>query len=248
MDKEQRKEIANLKNQIEKHFTEADWLELEFILHVENIMNEHPRFWNSLKFRNDDYGVNIFEVLTAIVNSDKKNLQELKSFVSDKYATPPVAKFISTAHSESTKRVITFSPQVFTIPTKEQDKKLVAVMLPFTYVLTFSAVRLACDQLNLECKKADDIWDNATFIQNIFELIFTSQIVVADFTGKNANVFYEVGIAHTLGKTVIPITQHIDDIPSDLTHHNVLKYFANKEGYEELANELVKRIGTFTKM
>jgi hypothetical protein len=57
-------------------------------------------------------------------------------------------------------------------------------------------------------------------------------------------VFYEIGIAHTLGKTVIPITQSIDDVPSDLIHHRALKYLPNGQGYLDLANELEKRLAT----
>jgi hypothetical protein len=140
--------------------------------------------------------------------------------------------------------MITFSPQVFEIPTKPQNEKLVTVMLPFKLQSSFTAVKSACDKLGLECKKADDIWENATFIQDIFELIFTSKVVVADFTGKNPNVFYEVGIAHTLGKTVIPITQSFDDVPSDLGHHRALKYLTNEQGYTDLTTELMKRLET----
>lgn len=55
---------------------------------------------------------------------------------------------------------------------------------------------------------------------------------------------YETGIAHTLGKIVIPITQSINDIPSDLGHHRALKYLSNDEGYRNLSNELYKRIKT----
>ena len=68
--------------------------------------------------------------------------------------------------------------------------------------------------------------------------------MVADFTGKNPNVFYEVGIAHTLGKTVIPITQSINDVPSDLRHHRALVYYPNEQGYEDLATEIDKRLRT----
>lgn len=120
-------------------------------------------------------------------------------------------------------------------------------MLPFKFKETFNAVKKACDKLNLDCKKADDIWENSSFIQDIFELIFTSQVVVADFTEKNANVFYEVGIAHTLGKTVIPVTQNIEDVPSDLRHHRVLKYLPNTEGYLAMSEELAERLHTLTK-
>ena len=67
-------------------------------------------------------------------------------------------------------------------------------------------------------------------------------MVIVDFTGKNPNVMYETGIAHTLGKTVIPITQSLDDIPSDLGHHRALKYYPNEEGLRNLSNELYKRL------
>ena len=98
--------------------------------------------------------------------------------------------------------------------------------------------------MNIKCYRADDIWNNSIIIQDIFELIYTSEIVIADFTGRNPNVFYEVGIAHTLGKTVIPIVQNITDIPFDLHHHRVLVYHDNNEGHEELKNKLASRLAT----
>ena len=48
-------------------------------------------------------------------------------------------------------------------------------------------------------------------------------------------------------KTVIPITQNIEDVPSDLGHHRALKYLPNKEGYQEMTKELSKRLHTLTK-
>ncbi|MCZ8036518.1 MAG: hypothetical protein O9288_17470, partial [Novosphingobium sp.] len=75
-------------------------------------------------------------------------------------------------------------------------------------------------------------------------LIFRSFIVVCDFTRKNPNVFYEAGIAHTLGKHVIPITQSLDDIPFDLRHHRHLTYLGNGEGITKMRVELVKRFTT----
>lgn len=80
----------------------------------------------------------------------------------------------------------------------------------------------------------------------MFSLIFKSYIVVCDFTGKNPNVFYEAGIAHTLGKHVIPITQSENDVPFDLKHHRYAKYLHNGEGLEKLKGELVSRFRTLT--
>lgn len=60
----------------------------------------------------------------------------------------------------------------------------------------------------------------------------------------NPNVFYEAGIAHTLGKHVIPITQVADHIPFDLRHHRYIHYLNNKEGLAKLGAEVASRVGT----
>jgi len=53
---------------------------------------------------------------------------------------------------------------------------------------------------------------------------------------------YETGIAHTLGKVVIPITQNISDIPSDMGHHRALCYLHNREGLTDLTNKLAAKL------
>ncbi|AHW58667.1 hypothetical protein SAMN05444285_10690 [Draconibacterium orientale] len=242
--KEQQKELIDIKNQIAKHFTKSDWLDLGYSLGCYDVIEGHSRLLKSLSFGDEDYEGNILEVLTEILKRDQKNFNEIKSYIENKFATPLVSDFISTAHTDTPKKIITFSPQVFQVPLKSQNDNLVTMMLPFKQQKSFDAVKNACDKLNLDCMKADDIWENSTFIQDIFELIFTSRVVVADFTGKNPNVFYEVGIAHTLGKTVVPITQSIDDVPTDLGHHRALLYYPNEQGYKDLTVEIEKRLKT----
>ena len=158
---------------------------------------------------------------------------------------PLNGEFISTAYdTPPTERLLTFKPEIFKVPEKPQNPKLISVMMPFNAAFrgTYDSIRRVADHMSLECLRADDIWDNATFMQDIFDLIFCARVVVVDFTGRNPNVMYETGIAHTLGKTVIPITQSIDDIPSDLGHHRALKYLPNEEGYRNLSNDLYKRL------
>lgn len=161
--------------------------------------------------------------------------------------TTLTGEFISTEITEiEAIQQITFTPSVFKIPNKPTNSKLISVMMPFSpaYRGTYDAIKKVADHMELECLRADDIWENSTFIQDIFDLIFCSRIVIVDFSERNPNVMYETGIAHTLGKIVIPITQSINDIPSDLGHHRALKYLPNDEGYRNLKNELYKRIKT----
>lgn len=153
--------------------------------------------------------------------------------------------FISTSSDvKEVKRVITFSPSVFSVPDKPTVNKCVSVMMPFSMEFNdvLETIKTACSNVGMFCYRADDLWNNTTIIQDVFELIYCSSVVIVDFSGKNPNVFYEMGIAHTLGKNVIPITQSIDDIPFDLRHHRALNYLKNSEGLEKLRKGLEKRL------
>lgn len=164
---------------------------------------------------------------------------------------PLHGEFISTDHEEVPyEKIITFKPSVFQVPSKPLNNDLISVMMPFdaAFTPTYDAVKRVVDYMQKECLRADDIWENSTFMQDIFDLIYRAKVVVVDFTGRNPNVMYETGIAHTLGKTVIPITQSFDDIPSDLGHHRALKYLPNEEGYRALSNELYKRLKVIYKI
>lgn len=237
------KDMLDIVNQITSNFKKADWLHLGYSLGFVDKIQGHSRLFQAMNFGDDDYPDSAMEVIGNFVRANSKNLSHLKAYMTTKLGTPTVSDFVSTAHTTGPpKRIVTFAPQVFNVPDKPQNDKLVTVMLPFRFIDTFDAVRGVCDKLGLECLKADDVWVNSTFIQDIFDLIFTSKVVVADFSGKNPNVFYEVGIAHTLGKTVVPLTQSMEDIPSDLKAHRALEYLNNKEGRASMAVALEKRL------
>lgn len=153
--------------------------------------------------------------------------------------------FVSSSKSRvETKQVITFSPDVFKHPKRAPQSDLVGVMMPFAkeYDDTFRAIKAAVANAGLVCERADDAWNDSVIVQDIFELIFASKIIVTDFTSRNPNVMYETGIAHCLGKHVIPITQSTEDIPFDLRHHRFLKYLPNGEGLLSLVTGLESRL------
>jgi len=138
---------------------------------------------------------------------------------------------------------IPISPAVFRIPQAPVDPTLVAVMMPFTpeFDAMLAQVTTACQELGLTCLTAGQVWENEEIIQDIFSLIYRAQIVLCDFTGQNANVFYEAGIAHTLGKPVIPIAQNVVDLPFDLRHHRAAVYENTGDGLVRLVAQLRPR-------
>lgn len=144
----------------------------------------------------------------------------------------------------STEKSILRSSLPFVIPEKPMEIDLVSIMMPFhpSFDRVLESIRSACSDSGLDCKRVDDIWNNSIVIQDIFELIYCSSIVIVDFSKKNPNVFYEAGIAHTLGKQVIPITQIDEDVPFDLRHHRYIKYLNNNEGLKDLEQKLKDRL------
>lgn len=140
-------------------------------------------------------------------------------------------------------------PSIFAVPKDCLRGKLVSVMMPFKQGFNgvFQALESACSSLGLECKRADDIWEHSTIIQDIFSLIYRSKIIICDFSEKNPNVFYEAGIGHALGKDVIPIVQYPNDIPFDLQHHRYIQYQNNAEGLQNLVMNIKPRLETLTK-
>lgn len=136
-------------------------------------------------------------------------------------------------------------PAVFKISDPESiDRTLLSTMMPFhpRFDAVYEMLKRTAENVGLQCRRADDLWENQTIIQDIVTLIDRSRVVVCDCTERNSNVFYETGIAHTLGREVILITQSIEDIPFDLRHLRYVHYLNNREGLAELSKRLQLRL------
>ena len=92
--------------------------------------------------------------------------------------------------------------------------------------------------LGLSVERADERKLSGEIMKDVWESIAGCQVVIADCTGKNPNVFYEIGIAHTLGKKVILLTQKEDDVPFDIRHIRYIPYRPTETGLKQLDKRL----------
>jgi nucleoside 2-deoxyribosyltransferase len=76
----------------------------------------------------------------------------------------------------------------------------------------------------------------------IIQAILTSDLVIADLTGKSENVYYELGVAHAVGCDVILLTQEAS-IPFDIATERAIFYKGTRQGITELRKELIKMAG-----
>ncbi|MCC7005765.1 MAG: hypothetical protein IT497_03845 [Ottowia sp.] len=136
-------------------------------------------------------------------------------------------------------------PAVFTLSEQGMiEPKLISAMMPFHpgFNPVYEALQEVALAVGMRCQRADDIWENPSIIQDVVSLIDRSCIVICDCSERNPNVFYEMGIAHTLGREVILITRSSDDIPFDVKHLRHVKYLGNGEGLAQLKTQLRQRI------
>jgi hypothetical protein len=136
-------------------------------------------------------------------------------------------------------------PTVFQLTEHENiEPILMSAMMPFhpSFDAVYATLQRTAEAVGLRCRRADDIWENPLVIQDVVSLIDRSKVVICDCTGRNPNVFYEIGIAHTLGREVILISQADADIPFDLRHLRYVRYLNNGEGLEALSTRLQPRL------
>lgn len=231
--------LIGLRERIVADFDHGNWEELGLLTGRSGIINGHSRLLRSLSWGDEDYSGNVLTVLRRMVEEDSRVLPIIESYLDQTF--PGESHFISAKPAE---RKITFAPNVFEVPESYVEPDLVAVMMPFAqeFNAVHAAIKRACEETRLRCLRVDDIWEESVIVQDIFNLIFRAQVVVADFSGRNPNVMYETGIAHTLGKHVVPISQSLSDVPFDMSHHRILRYLPNGEGLSELRKKLGSRL------
>jgi integrase len=181
----------------------------------------------------------------ARAGNDVFNFRDIRAKWVRDNPKPPNGHSVQTPLAAQSHGGITVRPRVFSVPKGSPAQDAAAVMMPLasSFNRVYQTIRDACADTGFQCQRADDIWEESTIIQDIFNLIFRAHVVIVDFTGKNENVFYETGIAHALGKHVVPIARNIDDVPFDIKHHRVLKYTDDSDaGLSQLRQSLAARL------
>jgi hypothetical protein len=126
-------------------------------------------------------------------------------------------------------------------PPPARERADVFVMMPFHSKfrrIYKDHIRTTAKKLDLKVERADEHSLSGAIMKDVWESIVTCKVVVAECTERNPNVFYEIGIAHTLGKSVILLTQKKEDIPFDIRHMRYIAYKPTKSGLESLNTQL----------
>lgn len=134
---------------------------------------------------------------------------------------------------------------MFGVPTKLREQTDVFVVMPFSDAMRpiyDDHILPAISQSGLTVSRADSYLTTHPIMSDVWSGIFGAGVVVADCTGRNPNVFYELGVAHTLGRLVVLVAQNHDDVPTDLRHMRYIKYEYTPPGMKQFEQLLAKTI------
>jgi hypothetical protein len=77
----------------------------------------------------------------------------------------------------------------------------------------------------IQCERGDHRVLTMPLREKIKRSIQEAEVIIADISGRNPNVFYELGLADAYDKQVVLITQdEAQDIPSDIRHLEFIRY------------------------
>jgi hypothetical protein len=105
-------------------------------------------------------------------------------------------------------------------------------------------IKPTCASMGLTVRRADDFFTVYAVIQDVWKAIVSARLIVADCTDRNPNVFYEIGLAHTIGKPTVLLTQRAEDIPFDLRHLRYIEYQLTPGGMKEFETKFKQTVET----
>lgn len=100
-------------------------------------------------------------------------------------------------------------------------------------------IKETASQLGILAERVDEQIFREGILDRIYRQIEVADLIIADMSGQNPNVFYEVGYAHAKGKLCVLMTKNATDIPFDLKHHRHIVY---GESISKLRDQLLEEL------
>jgi len=102
------------------------------------------------------------------------------------------------------------------------------IAMPFAkeFEPIYDAIKIIAQKTGLDPVRVDELHDPGPIISQIYNEIGSADFVVAEVSTRNANVFYEVGLAHCVRKPTLLIAERgsLADLPFDIRHNRVVVY------------------------
>ncbi|RIV21376.1 hypothetical protein DYU11_18390 [Fibrisoma montanum] len=109
-----------------------------------------------------------------------------------------------------------------------------------------SVLRPVLVEFGYEVKAAHEMEEGGSITNQVVKAILEDDLVVANLTGLNPNVMYELAIRHGVNKPVIAIVEKGTSLPFDINQERTIFFVNDFEGGEELRSALRKAVRRIT--
>ena len=120
------------------------------------------------------------------------------------------------------------------------EKKKVFVIMPFEdeFFEVFEMLKMKFSD-SFDFSNAGEEGNPQNILKDIIQPIYEADVIIADLTGLNPNVMYELGLAHAFNKKTITITQdEMSSLPFDLKQYRAKDYKTHFVKFEALVEYL----------
>jgi hypothetical protein len=134
---------------------------------------------------------------------------------------------------------------LFGVPGTLVERLDVFVLMPFKHDMLpvyEDHIKPTCASMELTVRRADDFFTADSVVKDVWKAIAGARLIVADCTDRNPNVFYEIGLAHAIGKPTILLTQRQEDVPFDLRHWRYIAYQLTPRGMKEFETKFKETV------
>ena len=141
----------------------------------------------------------------------------------------------------------TYPKEFFDTPPPEEPGYCFAIM-PFAreFASTYAAIKSAAEdaRVGFVCRRADEVFGGHQIMHTVLTELARAQVVIADLTSRNPNVFYELGLAHMCkpAERVLLLTQRLRDVPFDLRAYRCIQYLNSSAGRAKLRGQVAESI------
>ena len=105
-------------------------------------------------------------------------------------------------------------------------------------------IRPVCEELRFDAYRADDVFRPGLILQDIIAGLVESDVIIAEITPTNANVFYELGYAHARNTPTVLLARRNGTLPFDISGHRVIFYDDSIRGKPEVETALRKHLSS----
>lgn len=187
----------------------------------------------------------VFEPRAVLQSMRLDDVREGYYAILDKVSTLPAEQTV-----EAILQAYGFTEEKPPSPSQVAEEEFGFVLMPFREDmegLYREVIRPTVETAGFACLRADDLFTTNRIMDDIEQFIGSARFIIADLSGRNPNVFYEVGMSHAWRKKVILLAQRRDDVPFDVRQWRLIVYTDDEKGRRKLSKSLSRTIETITR-